>query len=93
MKVLEFEVVNLGVEFPDYFQGFGVAFTSFDDCYYGIGSNPAEALDDCLEGIAMAGTVDVVDLEARVIAQEGTPPTSPIAPDGAFYHVGIRWTV
>lgn len=89
-RVTEFEVVDLGIEHPDYFQGFGCAFTSFDNCDYGIGSNPAEALDDCLESIAQMG-VDVEDLEARIRESEGEPPTTPVAQEGAYYHIGIRW--
>lgn len=90
MKVTEFEVIDLGVEYPDYFQGFGVSFTPFDHCTYGIGAYPAEALDDCLEDIAQMD-VDVEDLEARILATEGIAPTTPIAPEGAYYHIGIRW--
>ena len=89
-KVREFEVVDLGIEYPDYFQGFGCAFTSFDNCAYGIGENPAEALDDCLEVIAQQ-CVDVEDLETRIREREGEPTTTPVAPEGAYHHIGIRW--
>ena len=89
-KVREFEVVDLGIDCPDYFQGFGCAFTSFDHCAYGIGENPAEALDDCLEVIAQMG-VDVEDLEARITEREGESPATPVAEGEAYYHLGIRW--
>ena len=90
-KVSEFEVVDLGIDYPDYFQGFGCAFTSFDHCAYGVGSNPTEALDDCLEAIAQ-NDVDVEDLEARIREREGEPPATPIAEGEAYYHIGIRWS-
>jgi len=89
-KITEFEVVDLGIEYPDYFQGFGCAFTPFDHCAYGIGDNPAEALDDCLEMVAQQG-VDVEDLETRIKETEGEAPDSPSAPEEAYYHIGIRW--
>ena len=89
-RIAEFEVIDLGIESPDYFQGFGCAFTSFDNCAVGIGDNPAEALDDCLETIAQMG-IDTEDLETRIRAREDEPPTAPVAPEGAYYHIGIRW--
>lgn len=87
-RVAEFEVVDLGIDYPDYFQGFGCAFTGYDNCAVGIGSNPAEALDDCLEVIAQMG---VEDLEARIKESEGEPPTTPVAEGEAYYYIGIRW--
>lgn len=45
-----YEVVNLGCEHPDYFQGFGCAFTGFTGAVVGIGMNAAEAYEDaCLQ--------------------------------------------
>lgn len=89
-RVAEFEVVDLGIDCPDYFQGFGCSFTGYDNCAVGIGCNPAEALDDCLETIAQQD-IDVEDLEARILKSEGEPPATPVAEGEAFYHVGIRW--
>ena len=72
-KVADFEVIDHGVKWPDYFQGCGVAFTTFDHCQTGIGDSIASALNDCLELIAQCGEVDVADLESRIIALEGEP--------------------
>jgi len=91
-KVTEFEVVDLGIQYPGYFQGFGCTFTRYDHCVYGIGANPAEALDDCLEIIAQMD-VDAEDLAARIREIEGEPPTTPVAEDEAYYHIGVRWNV
>ena len=87
-RVAEFEVVDLGIDYPDYFQGFGCAFTRYDHCAVGIGSNPAEALDDCLEVIAQMG---VEDLESRIKESEGELPTTPVVEGEAYYYIGIRW--
>jgi len=87
-RVIEFELVDLGIDYPDYFQGFGCAFTGYDHCAVGIGGNPAEALDDCLEIIAQMG---VEDLESRIKEREGEPPATPVAEGEAYYYIGIRW--
>lgn len=54
--VSKFEVVPLGVDVPDYFQGFGVAFTPYEHCATGIGNTEAEAYADACEQIAQALT-------------------------------------
>jgi hypothetical protein len=48
----DYEIVDLGVESPDYFQGFGTSYTPFEHCTYGIGDTAEEAYDDALESVA-----------------------------------------
>lgn len=101
-KIADFEVVDLGIENSQYFAGFGVAFTPYSECCYGIGDNPAEALDDALEQVAQMG-FDAEDLAERIRQVEGEAPTTPSVAELAeseqwenegedtYYHVGIRW--
>jgi hypothetical protein len=93
-KVADFEVIDHGIEYPDYFQGCGVAFTSYANVVTGIGDNPADALDDCLEMMAQSG-VDVEDMEERILALCGWKefPTKPSVngAEDAYYHASIRW--
>jgi hypothetical protein len=71
-KVSSYELVDHGIENPQYFQGCGTEFTDFDDVVTGIGDNPAEAINDALEAIAQGElNIDVEDLEARILADEG----------------------
>lgn len=49
VKGLNFQVRDLGVEHPQYFAGFGVAFTPFTDCAVGSGSSAQAAGEDALE--------------------------------------------
>jgi hypothetical protein len=105
VKVKSFQVDDLGIESPSYFQGYGVAFSEFTDCCYGIGDNPAEALDDCLEQIASGYDIDVEDLEARILAEYGKAPVTPSVADEypatdeddcsefPYYHIGIKWSL
>ena len=45
LRVGEFQVESLGVEWPDYFQGYGLGPRStFHYCAYGIGDTEEEAL-------------------------------------------------
>ncbi|KKK79310.1 hypothetical protein LCGC14_2834780, partial [marine sediment metagenome] len=52
MKTISnFELVGHGIEHSQYFQGCDEA--TFSHVVTGIGVHPAEAIDDCLEQIAM----------------------------------------
>jgi hypothetical protein len=102
----DFEIVDLGVDSPDYFQGFGVSFTDFEHCTYGIGDTAEEAYDDALESVAQCegterimallpescGIDDAVDHTGHDCAQSDEDDESLI--DEAcnmYYHIGIRW--
>jgi hypothetical protein len=95
----EFELIDHGIEHCQYFQGCGMAYTQFGNVVTGIGDNPAEAIDDCLEQIAQAG-FDTEGMEARIMADERWEAlrTTPSVIDecgedcdGVYYHVSIRW--
>ena len=98
-------VESLGVEFPDYFQGYGSS--RFDFCTYGIGSTEEEALDDCMDTMASSAGFDfTADVEQRIRAAYGDcdgDTTVADLYDGAdgdgdddcaecaYFHVGIKW--
>jgi len=65
-KVIRYELVNIGIEHSQYFQGFGVSHTGYRECAVGIGEDPREALDDVLEQIASVGW-DVEALERDIV--------------------------
>jgi len=93
-------LIDHGLEHSQYFQGCGVAFTRFADVVTGIGDTPADAIDDCLEQIAMNG-FDTEGMEARIMEQEGWDalPEKPSRvhcgnycdAEDIYYHVSIRW--
>ena len=74
----EFELTDHGIEHSQYFRGCGVAFTNFENVVTGIGDNPAEAIDDCLEQAAQAG-FNTEGMEARIMVQEGWRTSEQIA--------------
>ena len=93
--IVEFEVIDHGIENEQYFQGCGVAFTSYANVATGIGNNPAVAIDDCLEQIAQNG-FETEGMEKRILADIGKrkmPRTPKLKPsqDECHYYVSIRW--
>jgi hypothetical protein len=70
----DFTVESLGIEYPDYFQGYGLGPKSdYSDCCYGIGDTEAEALEDCLEMMAQSGINLDVAAENRILTDFGIP--------------------
>ena len=58
LRVGQFQVESLGVEWPDYFQGYGLGPRStFHYCAYGIGDTEEEAFQDCLEMVAQRSRI------------------------------------
>lgn len=51
-KPSDYSIDDMGVDHPSYFQGAGVSFTDWEDCYVGIGNTPYEALKDALDNAA-----------------------------------------
>ena len=50
--VTEYEVIEHGFDHEQYFQGCGVAFTSFEDVATGIGYTAQDAFEDALDSLA-----------------------------------------
>ena len=48
MNRIKYEVHDLGVDYPDYFQGFGVAHTKYEHSSVGMGDCYNSALDNAL---------------------------------------------
>lgn len=71
-RVAEIEIVDHGIDWPDYFSGCGVAFTEFDNCATGVADTPAEAIADALEMIAQSESAEVLaDIEYLVCEELG----------------------
>lgn len=78
--VIDYELIDHGIDNSQYFQGCGTDYTSFDYVATGIGDTPADAIDDCLEQIAQrANGWDCEELQARILEDEGWDefPTTP----------------
>jgi hypothetical protein len=106
MENLTYELVDLGIHHPDYFQGFGTSFTNFENCCYGIGHNPESAFKDCLDMMAQSEQLpDGLDwdaLRAEILAdnkwaKRKTPKVKQASERNEYcqnyYHIGIRWSL
>lgn len=51
--IVDYEIVDHGIVNSQYFQGCGTVFTQYKHCATGIGDDFREAVDDCLEQLAM----------------------------------------
>lgn len=91
----KFQIVDLGVHRPDYFNGFGSSFTPFDHSTYGVGDTAEDAYQDALESAAQFSPWAEIDLKAMPerCPFGGTCPDQSDEGfgDRAWYHVGIRW--
>lgn len=71
MTLGDFTVELIGVEYPDYFQGYGLGPSSeYSNCTNGIGNTEAEALEDCLEMLGQSGCIDVDDETEKRIRED-----------------------
>lgn len=79
-RIIEYEIIDHGVEHEQYFQGCGVSHTKFDEVYTGIGSTLREALRDADE--QMAGSLgtylqnDELEEEIETASNESDPACS-----------------
>lgn len=92
--IVEFEIVDHGIDNSQYFQGCGVEHTIYSDVATGCGSNPAEAVDDALEQLACAGW-DCDGMEKRICKQYGKRklprrPQVSVKAEDCYYYVSIR---
>jgi hypothetical protein len=93
--MIDFELIDLGPNYPDYFQGFGVCGTGFAHCVTGCGPSQAEAFDDLMECFSQyegvtCGMVDYV--ERKIIAENDDPNEIPLMGD-EMYYLGLRFNL
>ena len=94
--IIDFEIVDHGIEHEQYFQGCGLSHSSFGAIATGCGNNFAEAIDDCLEQIACDGT-DVEHMEKRILHYIGRRkmpkrPRVKMSQEECHYYVSIRYS-
>ena len=86
---MDFEFRDLGVEFEDYFSGFGCAHTGYRHAFTGIGSSEIGAAEDALEQACSALNVpddDVVRMEEALNGMCRMPDDLDM---GEWHYVGL----
>lgn len=94
-EAVEWEIVDHGMMLSDYFGGCGVCFSSYEDCYTGVGDNPREALMDAIN-IAEDCQWDCSRMDAEAREMPEVPSVSAIQEEtkqdmeDVYYFVSIR---
>ncbi len=89
MKVIEYEIINHGMEHSQYFQGCGTSFMDYTHVWTGVGSSSKEAYNDALEQMA-------VDDEQAAVMMPTRPPGFTLHPkvqhdlEDVYFYVSIR---
>lgn len=102
--MIEYELLDHGIEHDQYFQGCGTAFTNFDCVITGNGDNFAEAIEDCLDQIANSYSEEEinVDLLEKQILEDEELEKFPIFPsvsntyqedNDMYYYVSLRFNL
>jgi hypothetical protein len=89
MKVIEYEIINHGMEHSQYFQGCGTSFTRFTHVWTGIGDSSKEAYNDALEQMAMEDEQAAVMMPTRPSGIR-TRPRVPRGSEDIYFYVSIR---
>jgi len=98
--IKEYELIDHGNQFADYFRGCGTMGTPYDHVVTGIGIHPADAIDDALEQMAQQHDgLDLDALEKQMLADNtltewpklGTKDAD--EDSDAEYHVSIRYNL
>jgi len=83
---MDYQIIDHGIEHEQSFQGCGVSFTPYTDCFTGMGNTFAEAFEDALDQIGMDGQYDP---DAIVQCDNGNDMTTGDNPD-IHYYVSIQ---
>ena len=94
ITITDYEIVDHGIEYPDYFQGCGT--DEYEHVVSGVGDNPREALDDCIEMIAQSGDFDLTQLETGIEKMPAIPSVldthaSVEDDEWPYYYISVRW--
>jgi hypothetical protein len=73
--VSDYEIIDHGYSYSDYFQGCGVAHTEFTDVATGFGLDAVEAFEDAMDQLAQNGW-DTESLDALILATDGGFPAN-----------------
>jgi hypothetical protein len=88
---MKLQFIDHGIEHEQYFQGCGVAFTEYDECFTGIGVSAISAIDDCLEQVAMSGIDVPRDLEQESLLEcTFGEEVVPEEHNDNYYYVSLR---
>lgn len=68
---MKFQIINHGIEHSQYFQGCGILFTGYNECFTGCGISPKEAFEDAFSQLIEYEEISD-DIAAQIEAFEGS---------------------
>jgi len=90
--VLNYEIVNHGIDNEQYFSGCGTSFTEFDRVVTGMGQTEQEAFDDAME--CLYESEDGLEVCNRLEREKGTLRTEHGCDiEGLHCYVSIRYNL
>ena len=89
MKLIDYEIVNHGMEHSQYFEGCGTSFTKFTHVWTGVGDSSKEAYNDALSQMFMDDSAAAEKMPVRP-ACFTLHPTVPRDSEDIYFYVSIR---
>lgn len=89
MKLIEYEIINHGMEHSQYFQGCGTSFTRFTHVWTGIGDSSKEAYNDALDQMFVDDSEAAEKMPTRP-AGFTLRPRVPHDSEDVYFYVSIR---
>lgn len=82
-KISDYQIISHGHMYPDYFQGCGTAFTSYDEVVTGCGFTEKEAFEDALEQLAQCGVEPDIEFDGEFSDED--------ADEDCYWYVSVRY--
>ena len=89
MKVIEYEIINHGMEHSQYFQGCGTSFMDYTHVWTGAGDSSKEAYEDALDQMFMDDSEAALMMPTRPSGIR-VRPRVPHDSEDVYFYVSIR---
>ena len=89
MKLIEYEIIDHGMMYSDYFQGYGVSGTRFTHIWTGVGDSSKDAYNDALDQMFMDDREAAEKMPTRPSGIRARPKV-PHDSEDVYFYVSIR---
>ena len=89
MKLIEYEIINHGIDLSQYFQGCGVSFMDYTHVWTGVGDSSKEAYNDALDQMFSEDQEAAAMMPTRP-AGFRLRPRVPHDSEDVYFYVSIR---
>ena len=89
MKLIEYEIIDHGMMYSDYFQGCGTCFTRYTHVWTGVGDSSKEAYNDALDQMFSEDQEAAEKMPTRPVGFTLRPKV-PRDSEDVYFYVSIR---